>query len=158
MFKKLALALMIFGLLLAPVFALELDQNSDGIIDDQFLPVIPSLDPSRGDMIAVFGPDDAHKSYVVSGNIDPITGALLAIPNTQTFTQCVTVKDPVAASDHHAYRTPVAITITHMHCLATGGTNLVGQFQECDANGANCANVDSDMTCTAGSTSMTTAA
>ncbi len=77
------------------------------------------------------------------------TGTIMT--KAQKFTQCTTIKDPVATSDHQSWRAPAAITITNMHCLATGGTSLTGQFQECDANGANCADVDSDMTCTAGS-------
>lgn len=50
----------------------------------------------------------------------------------------------------NVWRSPWAITIRAIHCLAVGGTSVTGQLNECDANGANCAVVDSsDLTCTA---------
>jgi hypothetical protein len=115
--------------------------------------------PGTGVMAALAGALDTDLSSV-SASDDTIPSAKAAkamgdlkIPKAQKFTQCITIKDPVATSDYHAWRAPTAITITNMHCLASGGTSLTGQFQECDANGANCADVDStaDMTCTAGS-------
>jgi hypothetical protein len=70
-------------------------------------------------------------------------------PKSQVFTQCTTIKDPVATSDFNTYITPVAIHVTATHCLITGATNIVGQFDIADTSGASPAYVDSaNMTCT----------
>jgi hypothetical protein len=56
-----------------------------------------------------------------------------------------------AASDAGVWKVPFAITIRAVHVLATGGTNVIGQLANCDANGASCTAVDStDITATAG--------
>jgi len=61
-----------------------------------------------------------------------------------------TITAVTAAGDFgNVWKVPSGITLTAIHCLAVGGTNVVGQLQECDGNGVNCADVDSDMTCTA---------
>jgi hypothetical protein len=72
-----------------------------------------------------------------------------AIVKTQVFTQCTTIKDPLATSDYNVYITPIAIHVTATHCLLGGSTNIAGQFDIADTSGASPAYVDSvDMTCT----------
>jgi len=63
------------------------------------------------------------------------------------------IETPVAADDMAVWRTDVAITLTKVTYLCVGGTNWVGQLQECDANGLNGADVHtSDVTAVAGTT------
>ena len=52
----------------------------------------------------------------------------------------------LASDDFLLWRTPVAITITHIHGVLLTGTNVVGGVDECDANGANPVAVDADIT------------
>lgn len=71
---------------------------------------------------------------------------------TATYSKSFNITGVTASGDFGAiWKTPNAITITSINVLATGGTNVVGQLDECDANGATCATVDSaDITATAG--------
>ena len=64
-----------------------------------------------------------------------------ATPKTQVFTQCITIKDPVATSDYNVYITPVAIHVTATHCLIGGATNIVGQFDIAGTSGGSPAQV-----------------
>lgn len=65
------------------------------------------------------------------------------------FSKSLVITGATTASDSPFWRTPWAITIRAVHCLIVGGTNVVGQLDEYDANGANAAVVDSaDITCT----------
>lgn len=80
-----------------------------------------------------------------------VTASFTATPMlvTQTFTQCMTIKDPVATSDFPIYFAGVASTIKATHCIITGSTNIAGEFDVCDSDCAsNCAAVNADMTCT----------
>ena len=62
--------------------------------------------------------------------------------------QSFVIASATADSDFILWRAPYAITITAVHGLAIGGTNVVGNFDECDANGGNAVPIDSDMTLT----------
>lgn len=53
------------------------------------------------------------------------------------------------------WRFPYAVTIVGWHCLEAGATNVVGGFDECDGNGANCNAMSSDATCTTTNTNVT---
>jgi len=69
-----------------------------------------------------------------------------------TYSKSFVITNPSAASDSPLWRVPANITITAVHVLCVGGTNIVGQLWEYDDNGANGATVDSsDITGTAGS-------
>lgn len=49
------------------------------------------------------------------------------------------------------WKAPAAITITRVNVVQVGATNVIGQLQECDSDGASCAAVDSsDITATTG--------
>ncbi len=48
--------------------------------------------------------------------------------------------------DFLLWKTPVAITITHINGVLLSGTNVVGGLDECDSAGANPAVVDADIT------------
>ena len=63
------------------------------------------------------------------------------------------ITNPTASADSPTWETPVGITISAVHLLCVGGTNVVGQLWEYDTNGANGSTVDaSDITGTAGTT------
>jgi hypothetical protein len=72
------------------------------------------------------------------------------IPAYQT--KCTTINAAAAASDFMVERFPYAITIRAVHVTQIGATNVIGHIDECDANGANCATVDSTADITAEST------
>lgn len=74
------------------------------------------------------------------------------IGNMEDGSKSFVVTGATTASDFGTvWRVPYAITLYAIHCNAVGGTNVVGQLTECDADGLNCAVVDSsDITCTAG--------
>ena len=59
------------------------------------------------------------------------------------FFKSFVITAPDADADAAFWRTPVDITITGVHGVQVGGTNLIGQLAECDANGGSCAVVDS---------------
>jgi hypothetical protein len=68
------------------------------------------------------------------------------------YTASFVITNPTSSADSPVWRAPEAITITAVHVLCVGGTNIVGQLWEYDGNGANGAVVDdSDITGTAGS-------
>lgn len=84
-------------------------------------------------------------------NYKGATGAAGAAGASGLNSKSFVITSPTAASDSPVWRAPVAITITAVHVLCVGGTNIVGQLWEYDANGANGAAVDSsDITATAG--------
>ena len=67
------------------------------------------------------------------------------------YSMAIQINGATASSDAPVWRCPWNVTIRAVHVLATGGTNVVGMLDECDANGANCSTVDSaDITGTAG--------
>ena len=69
-----------------------------------------------------------------------------------TQTKSFVITNPTASADGPLWRVPYNITIVAVHVLCIGGTNVVGQLWEYDANGANGSSVDtSDITGTAGS-------
>lgn len=55
-----------------------------------------------------------------------------------------------ATSDYKLWKSPYAITIISVNCLATGGTSVTGGVDEADGNGTLTAAVDADITATAG--------
>lgn len=61
------------------------------------------------------------------------------------------IDTPTASSDYIVWRAPYAVTITAIHVLCSGGTNIIGGLDEGDSNGANIVAVDADITSTAGS-------
>ena len=66
---------------------------------------------------------------------------------------CTLIKAADANADYFVHSPQRALTLTKIKVVAQGGTNVVGQFQECDANGANCADTQAaDTTATAGTT------
>lgn len=67
------------------------------------------------------------------------------------------IETPTSSDDMPIWRTDVAITLTKVSYLCIGGTNWVGQLQECDGNGGSGADVHSgDVTATAGTTNTST--
>ena len=65
-----------------------------------------------------------------------------------TFSKSFIITNPTALSVGPVWRAPYGITITAIHYLGIGGTNVIGQLWEYDANGANGLTVDGDTTAT----------
>lgn len=80
------------------------------------------------------------------------TGTILVTMGSvsQTRSKSFMISSPTADAHSPLWRVPVDITITHIHVLCMGGTNIVGQLWEYDSNGANGSTVDSDITAPAG--------
>lgn len=56
------------------------------------------------------------------------------------------IKTPLDADDLPLFKAQTALTITDIHVIATGGTDISVDIQECDAAGANCVTVDAAIT------------
>jgi len=68
-----------------------------------------------------------------------------------TLSKSFMITNPTAGADGPIWRAPANITITAVHALCVGGTNLIGSLWEYDANGGAGAIVQSSyMTATAG--------
>ncbi len=59
------------------------------------------------------------------------------------YSKSFVITGVTASSDAAVWRTPWAITIRAIHGVQVGGTNVIGQLTECDANGLNPVVVDS---------------
>jgi hypothetical protein len=99
---------------------------------------------------------------LISIDSSTASGAMLRFYADQSYqlpayqSKSFTVTGVTSSGDFGSiWRTPHAITIRNVSVLAIGGTNVVGQLDKCDANGANCVTVDSsDITATAGTTAF----
>ena len=85
---------------------------------------------------------DSATSFFDAGTIE---GARLG-----TFSKSFVILAPIATDDYPVWKSPTAITVTAVHVQCLGGTNIVGQLTECNAEGISCAVCDStDITATA---------
>ena len=67
-----------------------------------------------------------------------------------TASKSFIITNPTSSADGALWKTPEGITITAVHGVQVGGTNIIGHLTECDADGLNPAGVDgaTDMTIT----------
>ena len=61
---------------------------------------------------------------------------------TVTYSKSFIITNPTSSADGALWKTPAAITITAVHGVEVGGTNIIGHLTECDADGLNPAGVD----------------
>ena len=66
---------------------------------------------------------------------------LAAASHTHTYTESFVVKSPADADDFLLLKAPAALTITSLNCVAqvTTSGSITAAIQECDGDGANCA-------------------
>lgn len=74
-------------------------------------------------------------------------GAKRAIPYKQYVSAVIPA--PADTDDINLLKAPYGMTILAINCIVQGTTSVTGQLQECDSAGANCADLDSDITCDA---------
>ena len=90
------------------------------------------------------------ESVPMSGDVTIAAGgATVVSSDSHGHSRSFVITGATASSDAAVWRTPTAITITAVHGVQVGGTNVIGQLTECDANGLNPVVVDSsDITIT----------
>lgn len=59
----------------------------------------------------------------------------------------IVVEDPDAADEWIIFKATSAMTISDIHCIATGGTSVVIDVNECASDGTTCTSVDAEITC-----------
>lgn len=69
--------------------------------------------------------------------------------------RCVTIPGATASSDYPLGRFPYAITLTKVVYIQSGGTNWVGQLQNCNSSAASCGDTQSADSTVTSSTSVT---
>jgi len=74
-------------------------------------------------------------------------GAVRVLPYIQYLS--FVIPAPAEADDINIMKAPYGMTILGINCIVQGTTSATGQLQECDSAGANCADLDSDITCDA---------
>lgn len=105
-----------------------------------------SYQPLDSDLtyLAGFTPSANVKAILTAADFTAIN-LLLGWPTPMS--KGFAISAPVAADDFLVpWRVPVNITITKIYGILSSGTNVIGGFDECDSNGANCVPIDSDIT------------
>ena len=103
-------------------------------------------------------PNSANPTIDAAGKIaidtSATTGSAIRFYGDATYTlpayqrMSFTIEATTASSDYEIGSFPANITIRAIRVFQVGATNVVGGLQECDANGASCSAVDSDITAT----------
>lgn len=112
-----------------PVHFVDL-KKSAGILDDYA--VRKNVATKEGTIEQVPTEDNhiVNKKYVD----DEIAGIVIS--------KSFVITNPTASKSFAVWKTPTAITITAVHCVQVGGTNVIGILTECDADGLNPAVID----------------
>jgi len=64
-----------------------------------------------------------------------------------TKVKCINIDPSATTTNWFFFRAPLAITITGVDCIVDAATSVVMTPQECDANGANCVDIEAAITC-----------
>ena len=80
----------------------------------------------------------ANGNLTKSGTKMTVADQTTAATNSKSFI----ITSPTSAADGAVWRTPQALTITAVHLLCVGGTNIIGHLDEMDADGGGAAGVD----------------
>ncbi len=127
----------------------EIDANGNHVASGTAC--VPTADPVFTGSVQIpngTGPTiDAAGEIGVDTTTDQLQfygGAKRALPTL--LSRSFVIMAPVATDDFVFWKTPDGITVVDIQGVLAGTTNVVGQLQECDAAGANCADVDSDIT------------
>lgn len=160
--KKLYLVLFAALLLIAPAYASSkhetssLDAGSSVIYGHSGTnTIVPLKVTSDGTVVTSGGASDTAYGSSWDGvtTIPPSKNAVydkIETIHVPTASKSFVVTNPDANADFPLWRAPANITVTGVHVLCIGGTNIVGQLYEYDSNGANGSTVDADITATAG--------
>jgi hypothetical protein len=108
-------------------------------------------DPDANTLLGWDDTDGAHKFITLGSGLsyDHATHTISSTGGSVTYSKSFVITNPTSSADGALWRTPNAITITAIHGVQVGGTNIVGMLTECDVNGLNPVVVDdSDMTIT----------
>jgi hypothetical protein len=77
-----------------------------------------------------------------TGDQDLSPYALTSNIPTVYYSKSFVITNPTASKSFAVWKTPTAITITAVHGVQVGGTNVIGILTECDADGLNPAVID----------------
>lgn len=102
-------------------------------------------------------PEAADYSNLTAGRslTAPTAGTVDADAELYTDVKCVNISPAATTTDWIAFRAPLAMTITGIDCIVDAATSVVLTPRECDANGANCVDIEAAITC--GTTNTTEA-
>lgn len=68
-------------------------------------------------------------------------------------TKCVNIDPASATTDWLFWRTPAALTVTHVRCIVDAATSTVLTLRECNGDGASCGATEAAITCATTTTS-----
>ncbi len=84
------------------------------------------------------------------------SGSMDADAELYTDAKCITIDPTHSVTQWVMWRAPHAVTITGVDCRSENGTSVVLTPQECDANGANCVDIEAAITCATTNTTEAT--
>lgn len=116
--------------------------DADGYQDQVQLHVVGHSTQTNNIILA----EDANGVDLLAlSNSGVITGTATA--NWNTSTKCINIDPASTVTNWLFWRTTKAITVTSIDCIVDASTSVVMTLQECNANGASCADTEAAITC-----------